>query len=337
MTSVETLGAPPGATGGPLDVNGGDLEKLYNGFKTVLDDGQAKFIVVYRQYGNAGGQNGGQPGGQPGQQPGQGGRPMGASGAQAPAAANAVQSVAPTAGGPGARPPGGAGGAASAPVSADSVQLNFQQQGGAQINSLLDLVGAQVQIPGADPNAQPQTVDSPWQDSPSGYRDLVKLYDAAVAGGAGRVAGRVNLNAASRPVLRSIPGLSTSAINQIIARRELEPDKAVSPQRHAIWLLVEGMVTLEEMRRLERYVTAGGDAFSGQTVGFFDAGPTAAHGEFVLERSSTTPRLRAWRDLASWGPGFSPEVLGAGRRRPLTPISSTMAGLASAFSPTRFM
>jgi hypothetical protein len=129
-------------------------------------------------------------------------------------------------------------------------------------------------------------------------------------GSARRVAGRVNINAATRPVLRSIPGMPAAAIGKIVSRRELEPDLVLSDQRHAIWLLVEGIVTLDEMKQLDRYITTRGDAFSGQVVGFFDAGPSAARGEFVVDRSGQTPRLRIWRDLSSLGRGFTTLTLG---------------------------
>jgi len=84
----------------------------------------------------------------------------------------------------------------------------------------------------------------------------------------------------------------------------------LSDQRHAVWLLVENIVTLEEMKQLERYVTTRGDAFSGQAVGFFDAGPSAARDEFVVDRSGATPRLRTWRDLSPLGRGFTTAALG---------------------------
>jgi hypothetical protein len=320
-TSVEAL-APP--LGGPADVNGPQLQQLYNALKTArLDESQAKFIILYRQYGPSNNTN--HQGSNTRSPDRQGAGAQGAN--QQPSARNGNSPAA------NARQQG-------TTVDAASIELNFQQQGGTQINSLLDLVGAQVSVPSEsrqgqnqnqngqqnqDNNGQqprgpnqnqnqtgpPQIVDSPWKDDAASFRDLLKLYDAARAGQAPRVAGRVNINAASRVVLRSIPGMTLVALNQIVAARELEPDRALSEQRHAIWPLLAGFVTLDEMRQLERYVTSRGDAFSGQAVGFFDAGPTVARGEFVLDRSGTQPRTRLWRDMSPWGPGFSPQLLGA--------------------------
>jgi hypothetical protein len=166
-----------------------------------------------------------------------------------------------------------------------------------------------VQIPGEN-NGPPQNVDSPWPDNAGSHRELLDLYDVMGFGNARRVAGRVNINAASRPVLNSIPHLPAAAVGKIVSRREAEPDLVLSDQRHALWLLIEGVVTLEEMKQIERFITTRGDAFSGQAVGFFDAGPSAARGEFMIDRSGTSPRLRAWRDLSSLGRGFSTARLG---------------------------
>jgi hypothetical protein len=65
------------------------------------------------------------------------------------------------------------------------LQLDFTKPATTQINTLLDLVGAKVQIPGVN-NAPGQTVESPWKADASSYQKLMKLYDSAMAGGAQR-------------------------------------------------------------------------------------------------------------------------------------------------------
>jgi hypothetical protein len=140
---------------------------------------------------------------------------------------------------------------------------------------------------------------------------LLKLYDVATVVNVGRVAGRVNVNAAARPVLMSIPFLPPAVVEQIIAKREVEPNVTLSNQRHIMWLLTEGVVQLPVMRQIERFVTTRGDAFSGQSVGFFDGDSMPVRGDFILDRSQPPVRLRLWRDLSNWGPGFSPQLLGA--------------------------
>jgi hypothetical protein len=299
VTSLEA--ASPTAAALP-DLNSQNLRQLHDALKqNGLDEGQANFVAIYRQYGaapeeedpsdNAAARNRDGAG-----QRGQGGaerQPPGAAAGQPGAAGRAPGEQTPTT------------------VNAAAVQVNFETAGGVQINSPLDLVGVKVQIPASDENSPPQIVESPWQDDVASYRKLLDLYDAVRLTTARRMAGRVNINAASRPVLRSVPGLSRANIDQIVSRRELEPDLALSEQRHAIWLLVEGIVELDEMRELERYVTTRGNVFSGQSVGFFAAGPIAARGGFVLDASGNVPRLRAWNNLSALGRGYGGELLGA--------------------------
>ena len=298
VASVEAMQDPAAAL---PDLNGKNLQQLHAALKkNGLDEGQANFIVIYRQYGAAPEPE--EPSDNAADRDGNRGDNSGGGGTRQPPGAAAGQ--------PGAagQPPGQQ---TPVTVTAAAVQVKFEAEAAAPLNSPLDLVGVKVQVPGGDENSPPQIVESPWQDDTNSYRDLLELYDAVQITTARRVAGRVNVNAATRPVLRSIPGLAATAIDRIISRRESEPDPLLSDQRHAVWLLVEGVVKLDEMRALERYVTTRGDVFSGQSVGFFAAGPIAARGEFILDRSGPTPRLRAWRDLSSLGRGFSGKLLGA--------------------------
>jgi DNA uptake protein ComE-like DNA-binding protein len=331
VSSVEGMQPPSGSK--LIDLNSPNLQELYNELKTAVGDEMAKFIIVYRQYG-------------PQQQPQD---ERGAQRAEAVGGANQAgtgeQSGSETGGGNQNSGSGGANGgnpgqSNATTLAASAIELKFEKQGEHQINSPLALIAARVQIPSENPgqnngqpgsggqpennggqpanNGQPpnqnsrppQNVESPWTDDQSTYREVLKLYDVITPGSARRVAGRVNINAATRPVLRSIPHLPAAAVGKIVSRRELEPDPVLSDQRHAVWLLIEGIVTLEEMKQLERFVTTGGDVFSGQSVGFFDAGPIAARGEFIVDRSGTSPHLRAWRDLSPLGRGFSTELLG---------------------------
>ncbi|WP_428304738.1 hypothetical protein [Lacipirellula sp.] len=319
------------ATATPLQFNGNDLQQLYDSLSPVIGDDKAKFFVAYRQYGPFQDQqtNGAGAAGQAGGAGAAGGSTSGAAsgggggGQQGVQQIQDIQSLQDTGGlsgnqggnanggGNNGGNPTGGGNQNQQPVEIEpsAITLNFQQQGQTQVNSPLDLIGVRVQIPGQN-NGPPQNVTSPWAEDAASYRELLKLYDAAPPTTAQRVAGRVNVNQASRFVLQSIPSLPDAAVGKIISRREAEPDPAVSDQRHALWLLIDGVVTLDEMRQIERYVTTGGDAFSGQAVGFFDSGPAAARREFIVDRSGTTPHLRLQRDLTPLGRGFSTQAMG---------------------------
>jgi hypothetical protein len=353
-SSVERMGGSPTA---PLvDLNGGSMQTLYDGLKTKLTDEQAKFIVLYRQFGSSGGGNDRDNPGRSGDNPGSGGQPSSNGGPSGGGGA-----VGGGTGGQDGREANGQQNTESVP--ATSITINFQQPGVTQIASMLDLVGARVEVPttplggesgqgaggssggsgggqgggnggnnngdanngasggpggpggpgqtggGGEQQPPPKIVMSPWEDSPDGYRELLALCDlATIVNGA--VAGRVNINTASRPVLMSVPNLPLAAVEQILARREAEPNPTLSDQRHALWLVLEGIVTTDVYRQIERFITTGGDVFSGQSVGFFDADALPHRAEFVIDRAVSPPRLRHWRDLSAWGPGYSGELLG---------------------------
>lgn len=313
QASAAASGASTSAGVTKVDLNGQNLQTLYDSLKSTIGDDKAKFLVVYRQYGPFQDQQQQGGAGQPG---GNGTGGGGQQGNQNGGGRNNRQGGNSNGGNPngGVQPGGPLAGQNQnqTPVEIDAagITLKYEQQGQTQVNSPLDLVGVRVQIPGAD-NSPPQNVSSPWGEDINSYRELLKLYDAAAPpAGARRVAGRVNLNAATRVVLKSIPGLPEAAVGKIVSRREVEPELNLTDQRHAVWLLIEGIVTLPEMKQLERFVTTGGDAFSGQSIGFFDAGPTASRQEFVVDRSGTTPHVRLQRDLSPLGRGYSTLDLG---------------------------
>ena len=330
--TVQSVEGTVGIDGLPkLDLNGQNLQDLYSKLQPIVGDPGAKFIIAFRQSDGNGqpGQGGGGGGG--GQSGGQGGGgPQGGGGAATPVQnVQSTQSVANVAaaartqngggtggdaGGQGGGAPGGVnagGGQPQQPVTVqpEALQLDFTKPAPKRINSLLDLVDAQAQLPGAN-NGPPQQIPSPFKSDPASYRKLVSLADAATPM-TQRIAGRLNVNAASRPVLASIPNITPVIVDQIVARRESEPDLRLGSQRHVYWLLVDGIVTLDQMRQLEPYVTTRGDALGGEVVGFFASGPGSWRAQFVVDRSAKTPRLRAWRDLTPLGPGFSRADLGA--------------------------
>jgi len=97
--------------------------------------------------------------------------------------------------------------------------------------------------------------------------------------------------------------------DQILNRRDPAGETASGDQRHPIWLIADGLVTLEELKPMFPYLTTGGDVYSGQVVGFFDAGTARSRVEVLLDRSDEQTRLLEWRDLSHLGPGFSRKVL----------------------------
>jgi DNA uptake protein ComE-like DNA-binding protein len=272
-----------------VNVNNSDLRTLQTELQEVVDAETANFILAYRQFG--------------------------------PAAADTQATGA----------------------NASSLTINLDTPASTQINSLLDLVGAKVSVQQnaggqqtgqtggnqngtgqQDQGGQPangipgqtggvaQIVDSPWQDNAALYRGVfLDLLDKLATTDELARGGRVNINLASRPVLLSIPGLSEMQADQILTMREAAVDRQTAPQRHAVWLLANGVVTLEEMKALDPFVTTVGDVFSGQIVGFFDGQPATARAQVTWDRTDSSILIVGWENLSDLGPGFSPEDLGA--------------------------
>lgn len=248
--------------GNRVNVNMQDMKTLHDDLRQVLDEDQASFIVLYRQYGasdaNERGENTG--------------RNEGTRDSQDAA-----------------------------------VQIDYDKPGQSPIASLLDLVDATVEIPAdEEKKTAAQKVASPWTGGAGASRDLLEVYDVATTASQERIAGRININLATRPVLRSIPNLTPAVAEQILARQDVDADD----RRHAVWLWAEQLVELDDMKRLEPYVTGGGDAYRGQVAGFFAGGGPVARLEVCLDCTGGRPRLVERANWTPLGPGFLPQELG---------------------------
>ena len=178
LHSVERIKTPAGQR--KINVNSGNLRRLYNDLVTALDEPSAKFIIAYRQFGAAG---------------------EAASGQETDAA---------------------------------SIDIDFEKKAENSIESLYDLTGTRLSVQ-TDEKAPPQIVESPWRDEPATYRQsFPELLDQVSCENSRRIAGRVNINLASRPVLMSVPGMTGPFADQIISRRNTEVDPINGEQRHAV-------------------------------------------------------------------------------------------------------
>ena len=68
------------------------------------------------------------------------------------------------------------------------------------------------------------------------------------------IRGRVNVNLAPRVVLEGVPGLDEELARRIVDQRRSPVAEDDATRRHAAWLLLEGIVSLEQMksRRISR-------------------------------------------------------------------------------------
>jgi hypothetical protein len=139
---------------------------------------------------------------------------------------------------------------------------------------------------------------------------MPKLYDNLTVGTDPAVPGRVNINQAPRVVLQGLPGIEPLLVEQIISRRTPEKSPSMPAHNHPTWLVIEGLVELDEMKRLAPLLTCGGSVYRAECVGFYEAEGPAARLEVVLDGTKPVPAVRLRRDISELGPGQTLEILG---------------------------
>lgn len=258
-----------------IDINMQDLQELHKQALAVLTEAEANFIVAYRQGGpeEEGGNNGGPTGG-------------------------------------------------SRTVEAASLNIDFNLPGRERLNNLLDLVGVRTRVvdnnqqqggqPGQGPQNQQATVcESPFKNEPGAMRTFIpKLFDNFAVNSSASIPGRININQAPRPLLIGIPGMDSMIVDQIIAMRLPVDDGQRPEQKYEVWPLMSGMVDLAQMKQLMPLVTAGGDVYRTQVIGYFDEEGPAYRLEAVIDATQAIPVVKRRRDLVDQGPGYTLETLG---------------------------
>ena len=175
-----------------------------------------------------------------------------------------------------------------------------------RIESIYDLIGSAFAADGDSP-----AWESPWTIDPSDMRTyLPNVLDALTTHHGSSREGRININLAPREVLLGVPGIDESLADVIIAAQPWRSsgapvDTKVNPRATTAWLLIEGHVDVAKMRRLDRYIAARGDVYSGQIIGYFDAGETVTRLEVVIDATYEVPRVVSLQDLTDLGPGVS--------------------------------
>ena len=268
-----------------VSLNGSNLEFLYNELRSRVGDDLAKFIVLYRQYGpiesgapetNASDRRGAR-------------RASGYTRGRTSTSANAT-------------PPNATRAALS------QATLDYATAPTTSLATPLDLVGARVQVGNV-------FYDSPLRDSRDqrNIEALFTLLDYASTSASTTIIGRVNVNVAPRAVLSAIPGVTPTMIETILDRRP-NPKNAIPKEfRHASWLYAQGLVDLEQMKKLYNKTTARGDVYRGQVVGFLERSDEISRAEVVIDGTTEPPRQVFYKDLTTLGKGFSDAVLIGGK------------------------
>ena len=190
--------------------------------------------------------------------------------------------------------------------------VDLSQPGRNSIKSVLDLVGAkvQLQLEGED---DPVLFASPFPNEPGALASsLDTLLDYATTDSDEVITGRININEAPRPVLLAIPGMTDDVVGTILSQRIAGVEDEDSVRRHPTWLLTQGFVDLETMKEMQPYVTTGGDVYRAQVVGYFGNGRAVSRVEVVLDSTRPDIPVLIWNDRTYLGRGFDPSSLVGG-------------------------
>ncbi len=195
-------------------------------------------------------------------------------------------------------------------VKAVGRQLDLKQKGNTKLTTVLDVVGKNVRVQFQGDNER-TIVQTPFPDTPGvSALFLPKLMDHCTVNPSPVIPGRININQAPRTVLAGIPELSPEMLDKIIAERMTDPVQQEANERHETWLMDDGIVTLEEMKKLMPFVTGGGSVYRAQVIGYFDRGGPAVRIEAVLDASTQPARVLFFRDLSHLGRGYDLTTLG---------------------------
>ncbi|MCA9116698.1 MAG: general secretion pathway protein GspK, partial [Planctomycetaceae bacterium] len=279
-------------------LNNSTLTELYDELLEQFDEDTARFIVAYRTSGPVDGDEGDGSGGGSGNGSGGGGRNGGGGGRNS--GGGGTQGLERLA-------EGLARGLMGASGSVTRGGVNLAAGGRYNIDSIYDLVGRQVQT---EVDGSQTILDSPWPNDPATLQQaLPDLIDKLSPSQDPSIPGRINVNQARLEVLLGIPGMTEEAARSIVGAKMIgsggEPlTDAIASRATTGWLVSDGLIDLETMRTLDKYLTTRGDVLRAQIVGHFDEGGPSVRLEAVFDASEPPVKLLMLRDLSHLGAGY---------------------------------
>lgn len=203
------------------------------------------------------------------------------------------------------------GGGGSGTVTRGGIDLS--KGSGKQLQSLYELVGATAQ---ATVNGQVATLQSPWAaDGSSMVGYLPSLFDTLAVNTEQFTDGRININEARYETLLSVPGMTESIAQAILAKRQGADGgplvDTTGARATAGWLVIENLVDLPTMQQLDKYVTARGGIYRVNSVGYFDEAGPFMRLEAVIDttQSKKPPVILFLKDLTELGRGYPQQLL----------------------------
>ena len=183
--------------------------------------------------------------------------------------------------------------------------MDVSAGGSTQINSIYDLIGAQVN---ATIEGQQTMLESPWKSDPGSLQQaLPLLLDTLTTTADPEIRGRININQARREVLVGIPNMPEGVPDAILSiRSQRVAGASGTADRFATagWLLIEGLVDLQTMRQLDSSITGTGHVVRVQVVGHGDKPGPIARVEAIIDTTQAVPQVIFQRNLSDLGRGF---------------------------------
>ena len=240
-----------------ININGSNLEQLYNDLSSVMREEWASYIVAYRIFGP-----------------------------YTPSDDDETDGI----------------------VTGDDLDLSAE--GTTTFVQVLDLVDTFVKV---DVDGDEVIIESPINSGALGLAlpvlmDNLSIYDQPV------ITGRLNINQCSRQLLLGLPGMTEEIADDIISVRDMvldDPEGADLNRNWESWILAEGIVTLEEMKLMLPFITASGNVYRAEVVGFFAEGKISSRASVVFDTTDLFPRILFWRDKSHLSLGYTKEFLGA--------------------------
>lgn len=175
-----------------------------------------------------------------------------------------------------------------------------------RVNGVLELIDGSFT---ASVNGQDVTFQSPLTSSPVQMAlYLPMLMDKVTSVDATMLPGRININEAPREILSGLPGMSSDILDKLVESRAQSAD--TENRKFETWPMLEGIITLQQMKTIAPLITAGGDVMRVQSVGYFEQSAGYARTEAVIDGSGAVPIIVLYRKLDHLGRGFSQSTLG---------------------------
>ena len=188
----------------------------------------------------------------------------------------------------------------------ESLGIDETQPGQFQVNGVLDLIDASFV---ANVNGQEIRFMSPLTSSPVQMAlYLPMLMDKLTTVEAPMLPGRININEAPKEILSGLPGMTDEILEKLIESRASQSD--TENRKYETWPMVEGILTLDQMKSIAPLVTGGGDVMRVHSVGYFEQSSGFARTEAVIDGAGPVPVIVLYRKLDHLGRGFAQSTLG---------------------------